>query len=256
MKRHIGAFWTLLSSYLPLTAATACYAPDGSLIANSIYQPCISIPGVHSMCCRLNSVDPDKCDPTGLCLTSGGGYYREFCTDQSWNSTNCLPKDICSDQNGGNSDRTYQLTSCGEGLWCCGSSTSCCNTHETFTLSPTLLNFDLDPSSSLSATAAPTTTVTVVPTEGSSSNKGEPQMLTKVAIGVGVGVPLACIAVGMLGVGCLLGRRSTQKALSPAKPRHRVMSIPLEKPKGEIGCSHWSDDAASTSKCLEIVRSS
>ncbi|OJZ80178.1 hypothetical protein ASPFODRAFT_53808 [Aspergillus luchuensis CBS 106.47] len=253
MKRRMGAFWTLLPSYLALAAATSCYAPDGSPIDNSIYQPCITISGVHSMCCRLNGADPEKCDPTGLCLTSGGRYYREFCTDQSWNSTNCLPKDICGNQNGGNSDWTYQLTSCGNGLWCCGSSTSCCNTLETFSLGPTLVKFDSN--SSLSATAAPTATVTVIPTEDGSSNTDESEMPTKVAIGVGVGVPLACIAVGMFGVGYLLGRRSTQKALLPARPEPRVMSIPLEKPKGEIGCPRWSDDAASASKCLELVRS-
>ncbi|KAL3254252.1 hypothetical protein ABHI18_009056 [Aspergillus niger] len=254
MKSHIGALWTLLPSSLPLAAAAACYAPDGSPIVNTIYQPCISISGVHSMCCMLNSADPDKCDPTGLCLTSGGRYYREFCTDQSWNSTNCLPKDICGDQNGGNSDWTYQLTSCGDGLWCCGSST-CCNTHETFNLNPNLVKLDLNSNSSLSATTVPTITVTVIPTEDSSSNKDESQMLTKIAIGVGVGVPLACIAIGMFGLGCLLGSRSTQKALSPANSEPRIMSIPLEKPKGEVGCPRQLNDAASAYKCLELVRS-
>lgn len=58
--------------------------------------------------------------------------------------------------------------------------------------------------------------------------------MTEVAIGVGVGVPLVCIAVEMLGIGCLLGRRSTQKAIPPAKPEHYIISILLEKPKGEI----------------------
>ncbi|KAI3055900.1 hypothetical protein CBS147353_11251 [Aspergillus niger] len=196
------------------------------------------------MCCRLSGNDPDTCDPTGLCLTSGGEYYREFCTDQSWNSTNCLPKDICGNKNSGNSDWTYQLTSCGEGLWCCGSSTSCCNTHETFSLGPAPVGSA--PNSSVTATSAPTTTVTIIPTEDSSKNKGESERLTKVAIGVAVGVPLACIAVGMFGAGYILGIRSTQKILSPAKFEPRAMSIPLEKPKGEIGRPRRSNDAAST----------
>lgn len=56
-------------------------------------------------------------------------------------------------------------------------------------------------------------------------------------------------------LGNLLGRRSTQKALLPARPEPRVMSILLEKPRGEIGCPRWSDDASSASKCLELVRS-
>ncbi|PYH67194.1 uncharacterized protein BO88DRAFT_369251 [Aspergillus vadensis CBS 113365] len=245
MKRIMSAFWMLFPSYLSPAAATACYAADGSPVDNSIYQPCVPITGIHSMCCRLNSADNETCDPTGLCLTSGGGYHRGLCTDQSWNSTNCLPKDICDNQHGGYSDWTYQLTSCGDGCWCCGSSTSCCSTPETFTLDPTVIK--LDSASKAAATAAPAITVTIIPTESSSSNDGEVDRSAKVAIGLGVGVPLACIAVGMLGGGYLLGRRSMRRVLSQVNLQPRVKSVLLEKPKGEIGRPLQVGDAPSTS---------
>ncbi|PYH63943.1 uncharacterized protein BO88DRAFT_447317 [Aspergillus vadensis CBS 113365] len=189
MKNGLGSSWTLLSNYLSLAAAVTCYTPDGTLVVNSLYQLCIPISDIHSMCCRLNG--------------------------------------------------TIRI----QELWCRGSSTSCCNTHEISSLGPTPVG--TDPNSSVTATAAPTTTVTAIPTEDSSKNKDESERLTKVAIGVAVGVPLACIAVGMYGAGYLLGRRSTQKILSPAKFEPRAMSIPLKKPKGEIGRPRRSDDAAS-----------
>ncbi|PYH67190.1 uncharacterized protein BO88DRAFT_392147 [Aspergillus vadensis CBS 113365] len=265
--------WALVSSYISLATASSCYAPDGSQVASFIYQPCVSISGVHSMCCKLNAEDPDTCDPSGLCLTSEGAYYREFCTDRSWNSTNCLPKDICGNQNGGNSDWTYQLTNCGDGSWCCGSTAACCNTYETFTLDSALIKFisnsDSNSNSSsksgsasdTSVTSAPSTTGTVNPSGDSSSgsisrekdqsNSDKPK---KIAIGVGVGIPLACIAVAMMGVGYFWGRRSMKKELQP-RFQPRILNIPLERPKGEIGRPRPEDDASSVSRCLEVVRS-
>ncbi|PYH72175.1 uncharacterized protein BO88DRAFT_476686 [Aspergillus vadensis CBS 113365] len=290
MKINTGTFWALIPSYVSLAAASSCYAPDGSLVDSSIYQPCVSISGVHSMCCKLNDADPDTCDPSGLCQTSGGAYYREFCTDQSWNSTNCLPKDICGNQNGGNSDWTYQLTNCGDGSWCCGSTTACCNTYETFTLDSALLKFssnddsnsnsnsgsnsnsksgsssnsgsgsDSNSASDGSSTSAPTTTGTGSPLGDSSRginsepDQSDPEKSKRLAIGLGVGLPLACIAVAMLGAGYVWGRRDMKKELQP-KFQPRIINLPLEKPKGEIGCPRPADDGSSVSHCLEIVRS-
>ncbi|PYI01800.1 hypothetical protein BO78DRAFT_276563, partial [Aspergillus sclerotiicarbonarius CBS 121057] len=180
-----------------------CFAPDGAPVANSLYQPCISITGVHSMCCRLNAANPDTCDPSGLCIArSGGGgtYYREFCTDSSWNSTSCLPRDICGDANGGNSNWSYQLTPCGNSMWCCGSSTACCSSGRAFKLNQTLINFpDLQHSVDL---AGPTATVTALPAgDGDGKMEDGGDMSKRAKIGVGVGVPLVCLAIGMVGVG-------------------------------------------------------
>ncbi|GKZ31890.1 hypothetical protein AbraIFM66950_000826 [Aspergillus brasiliensis] len=238
------------------------------------------------MCCKLNAADPDTCDPSGLCLTSEGAYYREFCTDQSWNSTNCLSKDICGNQNGGNSDWTYQLTDCGDGSWCCGSTRACCNTYETFTLDSALAKYttpnsdssdssanSVDSSSSSksgsnsnststsdtdsdpSTTSTPSSTGTgILLGDGSSSGQYIADKSKMIAIGVGVGIPLACIAVAMLGAGYIWGRRSMVKELQP-KFQPRISNIPLEKPKGEIGRPRTADDASSVSNCLEVVRS-
>lgn len=79
--------------------AKTCFAPDGS-VADHSYQPCIAIDGVHSMCCSLNSTHPDTCQTNGLCLSStestfGENYWRDFCTDETWESPNCLSKTLC-----------------------------------------------------------------------------------------------------------------------------------------------------------------
>ncbi|GKZ97225.1 hypothetical protein AnigIFM59636_011978 [Aspergillus niger] len=175
--------------------------------------------------------------------------------------------------NGGNSDWTYQLTNCGDGSWCCGSTAACCNTYETFTLDSALIKFisnsDSNSNSSsksgsasdTSVTSAPSTTGTVNPSGDSSSgsisrekdqsNSDKPK---KIAIGVGVGIPLACIAVAMMGVGYFWGRRSMKKELQP-RFQPRILNIPLERPKGEIGRPRPEDDASSVSRCLEVVRS-
>lgn len=89
--------------------ATNCYYPDGSQVLETDYQPCVLISGVGSMCCATNrhasSQDhPDTCLSNGLChnpCTSGGDcsdipgrYWRESCTDPSWESSFCL-KGVC-----------------------------------------------------------------------------------------------------------------------------------------------------------------
>ncbi|RAL03510.1 uncharacterized protein BO80DRAFT_376540 [Aspergillus ibericus CBS 121593] len=265
---------------LPLTTATTppsqlspqpkCFAPDGAPVTSSLYQPCISITGVHSMCCRLNAANPETCDPSGLCIssqttTTGTGtsgttttsYYREFCTDSSWNSTNCLPRNICGDANSGNSNWSYQLTPCGNSLWCCGSSTACCSTGQAFKLNRTLINFpDLQRSLDLSA---PTATVTVLPagenSDGSAGMERESGMSRKAKIGVGIGVPVACLVMGLVGVGggFVWGR----KVAAGGRGRGDGMggdgeSVGMEKPKGSFGSE---DDGASTAPCLQVVKS-
>lgn len=90
----------ILFALAPLHAlAKTCFARDGSR-ADDTYQPCIAVDGVESMCCSLNSTTPDTCNPNGLCLSSANSkyvpnYWRCFCTDETWDSPNCLSKTIC-----------------------------------------------------------------------------------------------------------------------------------------------------------------
>lgn len=100
--------WDSLSSLIILSHLVVtskqwtCFAPNGDSISNEIYQPCIRIDGVHSMCCRLNDVEPDTCLPSGLCRSKKDkehrGVWRDFCTDSSWKSPNCLSRTICTDE--------------------------------------------------------------------------------------------------------------------------------------------------------------
>lgn len=99
------AFLSLLFLLSPLhvfaSTEKACYAPDGR-VADNTYQPCIAINGVHSMCCSLNTTTPDTCQPNGLCLSNSANeyksnYWRDFCTDKTWESPNCLSKTLCDD---------------------------------------------------------------------------------------------------------------------------------------------------------------
>ncbi|PWY64791.1 hypothetical protein BO94DRAFT_615569 [Aspergillus sclerotioniger CBS 115572] len=276
MKPPTTTTLSIILPLLPLTTATAtgtgakCYAPDGTLVPNTIYQPCISISGVHSMCCRLNAANPESCDPSGLCLstaqststgTTSTTYYREFCTDSSWNSTNCLSRDICSSRNGGNSNWSNQLTPCGNSLWCCGSTNACCSSGAAFKLNRTLIDF-LDESASGSGSAtASVSTVTVVPT-GEGVSKGMEEMdgglSHKAKIGVGVGVALGGLVLGLVGVGVgfFWGRKRNQGG-------EREGSVRLEKPKGVIGGGGAAGDGgdedgngsvSSKTPCLEVVR--
>jgi hypothetical protein len=93
----------LLCLYSTLATAASCYNPDGDLILDPTYQPCVQTLGAVSMCCATNrTTNADVCQSNGLChnpcLASGqecdgssqGQYWRESCTDQSWSSPYCL----------------------------------------------------------------------------------------------------------------------------------------------------------------------
>ncbi|KAJ5961018.1 uncharacterized protein N7479_008168 [Penicillium vulpinum] len=217
---------SILLALAPLHAlAKTCFAPDGS-IADHTYQPCIAIVGVDSMCCSLNSTHPDTCQPNGLCLsnedsTFGANYWRNFCTDETWDSPNCLSKTLCDKSAGGSSSWTARLVACSSGAFCCGTDKSCCLEGTTFTLADTLVNIGINTTAAdtanttaiatttttATATATATATVTVISKVSGSSNDHGP---SNVVIGVGVGAPLAVLAFIMLGVGFFWGRRKTQ----------------------------------------------
>lgn len=78
--------------------ARTCYAPDGTT-AESRFMPCLGFDGVESMCCGTNSSKPDFCQPNGLCYyPRENTYWRNYCTDKTWSSPNCLPKDLCDSE--------------------------------------------------------------------------------------------------------------------------------------------------------------
>lgn len=87
--------------FIPLAAAALCFYPDGSPVVDPAYQPCNPAVGAQSMCCGTNhtqrSLD-DTCLPNGLCQTREANvdamYWRESCTDPTWNSPFCL-KGFC-----------------------------------------------------------------------------------------------------------------------------------------------------------------
>lgn len=103
MMQRIPSFlplFLILSTISTFVLGT-CYAPNGSAFNDVSIQPCIAIQGVDSMCCALNVTANtiETCDPNGLCIAGKGEHfhYREFCTDSTWKSPNCLPKTICDD---------------------------------------------------------------------------------------------------------------------------------------------------------------
>lgn len=103
-------FITLTPSVLfSLVSASTCYFPNGTAILDDTYQPCRSNT-TYSMCCALKnriSYTTDQCMPSGLCFNSclqdgscndsdgSGTYWRESCTDPTWNSPSCL-KGVCT----------------------------------------------------------------------------------------------------------------------------------------------------------------
>lgn len=90
-------------------ASASCYNIHNALISNSDYQPCNNAVGSVSMCCGTNrgsksAATPDTCLQNGLCQNiatdqrSGNpstSYWREGCSDKTWNSPYCL-KGICT----------------------------------------------------------------------------------------------------------------------------------------------------------------
>ncbi|KAL8798939.1 MAG: hypothetical protein Q9182_006261 [Xanthomendoza sp. 2 TL-2023] len=112
-------------------AGTTCYYPNGTAAIdnNWPYEPCKrNTP--ESMCCRKNSMD--KCRSDGLCDSSwDGNTWRDFCTDPTWQSPNCIK--LCLDFTGedgdGNTGGTVRVTQCQDGSYCCGTGTTannCC----------------------------------------------------------------------------------------------------------------------------------
>ena len=93
-----------LIGHLAVASTQLCYAPDGSISPGDGYLPCINTLNIDSMCCVLNGTalkeigetasDADTCSTSGLCQMSNGDFARNYCTDKTWKSPNCL--NICT----------------------------------------------------------------------------------------------------------------------------------------------------------------
>ncbi|KAH8595237.1 hypothetical protein B0O99DRAFT_687080 [Bisporella sp. PMI_857] len=228
-------------SLLSITKATICYAPDGKSIASPDFQPCIAVDGVHSMCCGIvRDSNLDICQPNGLCLNTGkNSHFRDYCTDKTWSSPNCVPKTTCSDGVLGSS--FIEMTACSDGSWCCGANnvTNCCNKKLGFQLKEQLVTFNADATDeegevetiTATTTALSTTTVTATVTSAptsaaavgtgeSNNNSNSSNDLTKTvtekdtsgmvdrAVVIGLGVGLAMLALTGTAGGFYVGRRN------------------------------------------------
>lgn len=96
-NRILDLFLLLLIQLHLIHGTATCYEPDGTAVTDPRYKPCIAIENEFSMCCRLNDTNPDLCYPNGLCYwTAKNQYWRNFCTDQTWESPNCIPNTTCN----------------------------------------------------------------------------------------------------------------------------------------------------------------
>ena len=97
--------------------------------------------------------------PNGLCLNGNkNAYFRDYCTDKTWASPNCLPRETCSYQELGSG--FVEMTQCADGSWCCGAKnfTDCCAKNLGFALKAELVTFNAAPVTlSTTATALSTT---------------------------------------------------------------------------------------------------
>ena len=95
-----GRLLPLLLSLLQLSRVSAtCYWPNHTIHADETYQTCGN--GISSdsfsMCCAIqgrSSTGHDTCNKNGLCSNQGNignsSFWRESCTDMTWQSESCL----------------------------------------------------------------------------------------------------------------------------------------------------------------------
>lgn len=82
----------LISLLSSPTSSQQCYYPSGNKTSTA-YQPCSknSADPLSTICCNPDL--GDTCLPNGLCLVSGGYFWRKFCTQEDWTGGKCL--DAC-----------------------------------------------------------------------------------------------------------------------------------------------------------------
>ncbi|TAQ91382.1 hypothetical protein B7494_g318 [Chlorociboria aeruginascens] len=185
-------------SYAITPNGKTCYAPNGTAVNNDDFQPCIDIVTIDSMCCATNrATNQDTCQTNGLCLNlESGNYLRDFCTDPTWSSPNCLPQTTCNYPDLEADTGWITMTQCPDGTWCCGvDNSTCCESKAGFELAQNLITFNTPTATtspdSANETVTATTTATVTATVTPKSGED-------VELGLGVGLGALAI-LGSLG---------------------------------------------------------
>ena len=207
---------------LSLVAAT-CYYPNGNAVGDLAFQPCAATSDAVSMCCATNRTShPDECLSNGLCHNScvstdlcggstRGTYWRESCTDSSWQSEFCL-KQLCADssKDGGKTNDNVVVSQCStDGSWCCGDMTSeiCCRINNRVSLAATvgISSSSISNATGITASGQTSGTSTALISANSAtpgSSSPTPTVIplsngqkTGIGVGVGVGVTLAAAII-------------------------------------------------------------
>ncbi|KAL3418091.1 hypothetical protein PVAG01_09806 [Phlyctema vagabunda] len=197
--------------------ASQCYTPAGVVVTSDLV-PCnavVAADGQGSMCCSMGQGSQnDTCHPTGLCK-NGGLFFRDFCSDPTWNSPYCL-KDVCMDDNDFGSSTSYaRMFSCGDNdsgapTFCCGEGrdeTCCQNSTAVFAMASPLIrvNGTVGFASTITITHTATATGTAasagVTPSGESSNStaslascSQSPAAKNAAIGLGAGLGAVLLA--------------------------------------------------------------
>ncbi|ETS77228.1 hypothetical protein PFICI_11102 [Pestalotiopsis fici W106-1] len=114
---------------------TKCYAPNGQeaqytdVRTNQELFACPAGDDGFATCC----VSTDFCHPDNLCYNLNDGFptvYRQYCTDQTWDSDNCSPLCRTAGEENASVTGAVGLTPCSDGKFCCGTfNDDCCNNH-------------------------------------------------------------------------------------------------------------------------------
>ncbi|KAF3049679.1 hypothetical protein E8E11_009846 [Didymella keratinophila] len=152
--------------------------------------------------CNANAEVSACCGPTFICLSNGlckpgpdtkktyaYNFYRNACTDASFNSTSC--PQFCTDAPY-HTDRGQGVKSCGNDTYCCGASGDCCTDTSNV--------FKLDAAEVVKTISASSAFITNAANDTSSEDllSGNNNHALAIGLGVGIGVGgflLICLAV-------------------------------------------------------------
>ncbi|KAF6831719.1 hypothetical protein CMUS01_07235 [Colletotrichum musicola] len=205
-----------------------CFLPNGTEqngvegVGKNSWRPCGS--SGHGMCC--NTFSGDTCQD-GLCWNPiGKVYWRESCTDPTWQSPKCLKLCIDTDSPGAMGLSMNQanvlVTECSDGSFCCGNGPSarkCCESGKGLNIVDGQVVTSVNGSSasrsaSVSATsglAAATLTTSTTPISSASAIETTSATLIGSAVGGSVGTML--LAAGVFGL-FMYRRRQNKKRMT------------------------------------------
>jgi hypothetical protein len=221
----------LVSPFFELTiAAATCYTIEGTAITDQpALQPCNLVAGTQSMCCGTNSTTNiiDTCLPNGLCVNYAHGetfYWRDSCTDPTWQSPYCLKLCMAANDNAGPGNHyNAHMLPCPDGSWCCAqdiSASQCCEAKQGVMLPATIGVFSTSAPASSATIAEPSTTAsTSLPSTSTSQADSGLTSSAKVGLGIGlsIGGVLAAAAIAWLVMKRRQLRRMPTESHDPAK---------------------------------------